>query len=237
MDINTVALITSIVSIVLAFFAIWQANHHRDESDKLNRDTTEKLVRIEAFATSTKEDAFKELEKWGDFARTGGKASEEAEKAKEQEMRKLKEEIQTATSAEINKVLQTVEKKLGSSTETSTISIIKKEFEELKKGIEKIQEKTVVDTNKAEKRSRILALVANVTPSELAILKAMAHNPGWTRIEDLKKSGYTFIRILMVIRIVGSYGFLITQAYKPKDGGELKREYKLDEDLKEALLR
>jgi hypothetical protein len=136
-----VALIASIVSICLAFFAIWQANHHRDQSDKLNRDTTEKLARIEAFATSTKEDAFKELERWGDFARAGGKVSEEAEKAKEEEMKKLKTEIQATTSAEISKVLQTVESKLTSSTQASAIIEIRKEFEQLKKEIGNIQEK------------------------------------------------------------------------------------------------
>ena len=154
MDISIVALIASIVSICLAFFAIWQANHHRDKSDKLNRDTTEKLARIEAFATSTKEDAFKELERWGNFARAGGKALEEAEKAKEEEMRKLKNEIQSTTAREINKVLQTVESKLSSSTQASAITEIKRQFEELKKEIATIQEKGLGEVKRIESQEK-----------------------------------------------------------------------------------
>jgi len=147
---NTVALIASLFSIALAIVALWQANHHRDQSDKLNRDTTEKLARIEASATSIKEDAFGEIKKYGDFWRAGGKASEEAEKAKEEELKKLKEEIQTTTSAEINKVLKTVESKLSSSTQASTISEIKKEFEELKKEVTRIQEKGLGEVTRLE---------------------------------------------------------------------------------------
>ncbi len=169
-----VALIASIVAIFLAFFAIWQANHHRDQSDKLNRDTTEKLARIEAFATSTKEDAFKELERWGDFARSGGKASEEVEKAKEEEIRKLKDEMQATTSAEINKVLETVESKLKSFTQPSTISEIKKEFEELKKQLEKIQLDGLGEIKKQEieKKFWLFWLVLPLERQEL-LVKAM----------------------------------------------------------------
>jgi alanyl-tRNA synthetase len=233
--VEVVALIASIVSIALAFFAIWQANHHRDQSDKLNRDTTEKLARIEAFATSTKEDAFAEIRKWGDFARAGGKASEEVEKVKEEELRKLKDELQSTTSAEINKVLQTIEAKLSSSTQASTISEIKKEFEELKKEISKIQEKAVVETAEAEKRRRISTVLAKATPSDKAILRAMAQNQ-WTKLRDLVKSGYKVVMIIRAITLVDSLGLLAKQTYKPSDG-ELSIEYRLDEDLKEALLR
>ncbi len=151
---NIVALIASFVSIALAFFAIWQANHHRDQSDKLNRDTTEKLARIEAFATSIKEDAFGEIKRYGDFWRAGGKASEEAEKAKEEQMKKLKDEIEATTSAEISKVLQTVESKLSSSTEVSAISEIKREFGELKKEVTRIQEKGLAEFKRIESEEK-----------------------------------------------------------------------------------
>jgi hypothetical protein len=155
---ETVALIASIVSIFLAFFAIWQANHHRDQSDKLNRDTTEKLARIEAFATSIKEDAFGEIKRYGDFWRAGGKVSEEVEKAKEGEIRRLKDEIQATTSAEINKVLQTVESKLSSSTEASTISEIKKEFADLKEDIVKIQEEGLREIERLKNEKKLCTI-------------------------------------------------------------------------------
>jgi len=118
--VEAVALIASVFSIGLAIVAIWLAIHHKDQSDKLNRDTAEKLARIEAFATSIKEDAFGEIKRYGDFWRAGGKAWEEAEKAKEKELRKLKDEIQM------------VGNKLSSLKEAPDISEIKKEFERLK---------------------------------------------------------------------------------------------------------
>lgn len=235
MDINIVALIASIVSIVLAFFAIWQANHHRDQSDKLNRDTTEKLARIEAFATSTKEDAFAEIRRWGDFARAGGKAFEEAEKAKEEEIRKLKDAIQATTSAEINKVLQTVENKLSSSTESSTIAEIKNEFDDLKKEISKIQEKAVADIKQTEKMPKIFYVLGLASPQEIDILKAIAHNPDWTKLRNLEELGYESDQINRSLVIVRSQGLLKERINKHDRA--LRKEVKLDEDLKEVLLR
>jgi hypothetical protein len=181
--VETVALIASIVSIILAFFAIWQANHHRDQSDRLNRDTTEKLARIEAFTTSTKEDAFKELERWGDFARAGGKASEEVEKAKEDELRKLKDEIQSMTQTEINKVLQTVENKISSSTGTSTISEIKKEFEELKKEIGKIQEKGLGQIKRLEIQKKFNSFWLSLTETQRDLLTKAVIQPNISSFE------------------------------------------------------
>jgi polyhydroxyalkanoate synthesis regulator phasin len=178
LDINTVALIASIVSICLAFFAIWQANHHRDQSDKLNRDTTEKLARIEAFATSIKEDAFGEIKRYGDFWRAGGKASEEVKKAKEEEMKKLKEEIHATTSTEINKVLQTIESKLSSSTQASAISEIKEKFEELKKQIGKIQEKGLekglADAKRLERENEFKDFLQSLGEKERELVNALA---------------------------------------------------------------
>ena len=171
---ETVALITSFVSIALAFFAIWQANHHRDQSDKLNRDTTEKLARIEAFATLTKEDAFAEIKRWGDFARAGGKASEEVEKVREEELRKLKEEMQATTSAEINKVLQTIENKLRTSIQPSAISDVKKEFEELKKEIGKIQEKGLADAKRLEREKEFKNFLQSLGERERELVNALA---------------------------------------------------------------
>lgn len=188
MDISIVALIASVVSICLAFFAIWQANHHRDKSDKLNRDTTEKLARIEGFATSTKEDAFAEIKRWGDFARAGGKASEEAENAKEEEMRKLKDEIQATTSAEINKVLQTVEAKLSSSGETSTISEIKKEFEDLKEDIVKIQEKGLKEIERLKSEKKLMRYWPSLPREQKNLLAKAAKNPHLCA-KDLERAG------------------------------------------------
>lgn len=170
---ETIALIASIVSIIIAFFAIWQANHHRDQSDKLNRDTTEKLARIEACATSTKEEAFEEIRRWGDFARAGGKGLEEAEKAKEEDLRKLKEDIQATTAEEINKVLQTVESKLSSSTGASTISEIKKEFEELKKEMGRIQVKGITAAKKLERESKFRNYYQSLEAKQKELLKSL----------------------------------------------------------------
>ena len=188
LDISIVALIAGVFSIGLAIVAIWQANHHRDQSDRLNRDTTEKLSRIEAFATSTKEDAFKELEKWGDFARAGGKASYEAEKAKEEELRKLKDEIRATTSTEINKVLQTVESKFSSSSQTSTISDIKKEFEELKKQIGKIQDRSLVQIKRLDIEQKFKYVWTKLKTQQKALLIKASDDPHITE-EDLAMAG------------------------------------------------
>jgi hypothetical protein len=190
LDISIVALIASIVSICLAFFAIWQANHHRDQSDRLNRDTTEKLSRIEAFATSTKEDAFAEIKRWGDFARAGGKASEEAEKAKEQEMKKLKEEIQATTSAEINKVLRSVENKLSSSGENASLVEIKKQFNELKTEIGKIQESSLEQIKRLDFEAKFKRLFVASPSKYKKLLKRLANNPHIT-VEKLNQLGIT----------------------------------------------
>ena len=234
---ETVALIASIFSIALAILAIWQANHHRDQSDKLNRDTTEKLARIEAFATSIKEDAFGEIKRYGDFWRAGGKGSEEIEKAKEDELRKLKDEIRATTSTEINKVLQTVESKLSSSAAASTISDIRKEFEELKKEIAKIQDKAVAGAKDTEKRMRILSFMSDRSSVELRMLREAAEKPGWKKMEDLdvfELSPYDARRLLARVDLDG---LLKTRTLKLRSGEVAGIEFDLDEDLKEALLR
>lgn len=187
---ETVALIASFVSIGLAFFAIWQANHHRDQSDKLNRDTTEKLARIEAFATSIKEDAFGEIKRYGDFWRAGGKASEEIEKAKEEELRKLKEEIQTATSAEIKKLQQTMEGKLSSVTESSAIHELEKQFEELKKGIARIQDKSLGEVKRIESEEKFKRLWHSLTGKQKDLLVKAAKDYIISD-DELKEAGIT----------------------------------------------
>jgi len=171
---ETVSFILSIVAIILAFFAIWQANHHRDQSDKLNRDTTEKLARIEASATSTKEDAFAEIRRWGDFARAGAKASEEVEKVKEEELKKLKEELRNMASDQINKVLQTVEGRLSATAETSDISEIRKEFEELKREIAKIQEKGLGEARKLDLKRKFSDYWSVLTEPERDFLRRLS---------------------------------------------------------------
>jgi len=204
--VETVALIASIVSIVLAFFAIWQANHHRDQSDKLNRDTTEKLSRIEAFATSTKEDAFAEIRRWGDFARAGGKGSEEAEKAKEDELRKLKDEIRATTSTEINKVLKTVESKLSSSTESSTISEIKKEFEELKKEVTRIQEKGLGEVKRIENEEKFKRFWHSLAVKQKDLLVKAVKDP-FISDDELKEAGIAvYDELLRFVRQLFSAG-------------------------------
>jgi polyhydroxyalkanoate synthesis regulator phasin len=240
------ALIASIVSICLAFFAIWQANHHRDQSDKLNRDTTEKLARIEAFATSTKEDAFAEIRRWGDFARRGGTAWEEADRIKEEEIRKLRDELQAATSAEINRALQAVESKLSPSTGTSDISDLKREFESLKQEIAKIQDKAVTETKQAERRSRIQFVLGNASTDELTILKAVCRNPNWTTHEELHDMGYKYDQIMTGLDLAKSLGLLRSESYEYLLRGDpawdvprwvTSHKYQLDLDLCEALQR
>lgn len=233
---KVVALIASIVTIVLAGFAIWQANHHRDQSDKLNRDTTEKLARIEAFATSTKEDAFAEIKRWGDFARAGGKALEEAEKAKEEEMSRLKDEIQTNTAAEISKVLQTVESKLSSSAQSQSMAEIKSQFDKLEKEIAKIQDDAVASIMDAEKRSRIATLLAQLSPTEKGVLRKIADNPGWTTYEYLEVQGYDRLPIDLAVTKVEFHGLLHDRSEPIAAGLEARTGFMLDEDLKKVLL-
>ena len=229
-----VALIVGIVSIGLAIVAIWLAIHHKDQSDKLNRDTTEKLARIEAFATSTKEDAFKELERWGDFARAGGKAMEEAEKAKEEEIKKLKEEIETTTSAQINKVLQTVEGKLNSSTQTSTISEIKKEFEELKKGIGEIQDNAVVETARStEEYNSILTFLNILERKEKYVMHSIAQKDN-VSYSELLKFGHDRSTIDSAIAKAKFFGLIrSSQPYLVNERGTL---FSIPDSLKRALL-
>jgi len=220
-----VALIASIVSIVLAFFAIWQANHHRDQSDKLNRDTTEKLARIEAFATSTKEDAFKELERWGDFARAGGKASEEAEKAKEEEMKKLKDEIQASTSAEISKVLQTVESKLSSTTETSTISEIKTQFEELKKEIGRIQAKGLGKVKRLESEEKFKASWLSFPIEKRELLVKLFKGSDHLRVSEDELAKYGIHGIMGVLQLADFFRPLFSSKFVVGVGNNLDGTY------------
>ncbi len=235
----TVALIASIVSIILAGFAIWQANHHRNQSDKLNRDTTEKLARIEAFATFTKEDAFAEIKRWGDFARTGGKASEEAEKAKEEEMRKLKEEIQASTSVQINKVLQTVESKLSSSTQASTISEIRKEFEELKREIGKTQDKALLEFKRLGYAKRFNSLWLSLSKSQRILLAKVADEPEISKT-DVERIGITSKNELMKLvraAMIDSDAVSYYRGYKEDDFYRIElssdfKEFVKDKDMK-----
>jgi len=186
--VEVVALIVGIVSICLAFFAIWQANHHRDQSDKLNRDTTEKLARIEAFATSTKEDAFDELKKWSEFARTGGKALEEAEKATERELRKLKDELQTTTADQLNKVLETVESKLNTLGQPSFISEIRTQFENLKEEIAKTQEKGLAQIRRLEIERKFVPLWLSLSEEQRELLVKVAKGQKISH-DDLETAG------------------------------------------------
>ena len=209
MDISIVALIASIVSICLAFFAIWQANHHRDKSDKLNRDTTEKLARIETFATSIREDAFGEIKRYGDFWRAGGKASEEAEKAKEEELRKLKDELRATTSEQINKVLETVESRLSSSTESSATSEIRKEFEELKKEMGKIQEKGLVKIRRVGFERRFRPFWDSLSDGQKKLLVKFAKEPEISR-RELEEAGITRLGLKQVLNMLHQQGILLS---------------------------
>jgi len=187
-DISIVALIASVFSIGLAIVAIWQANHHRDQSDKLNRDTTEKLARIEAFATSVKEDAFGEIKRYGDFWRAGGKVSEEAEKVTERELRKLKDELQATTSNRLDKVLQTVESKLNFSAGNTFISEIRKEFEELKEKLAEIQEKGLGEIKRLEIEKKFKPLWLSLSREQRDLLVKAAKEQDISH-EELKRAG------------------------------------------------
>jgi polyhydroxyalkanoate synthesis regulator phasin len=229
--VEIVALIAGIVSIVLAGFAIWQANHHRDQSDKLNRDTTEKLARIEAFATSTKEDAFEEIRRWGDFARAGGKAFEEAQKAKDEAVKNIKDEIEASTTEQINRALQAVESKISSSAGASAVEAIKREFEELKKEIRKIQDRAVAGVENAEKKRAISGLLGTLSVEEKAVLREIARFDSAREI-GLILGGFKRPEVLGALAKAGSLAERVIRIQK--DGTEFV-SYSLDKDLREAL--
>jgi len=186
--VETVSLIASVVAIILAFFAIWQAHEHKKESDKLNRDTTEKLSKIEAFATMTRDDAFAEIKRWGDFARAGGKDVEEAEKAKKEELKKLKIELEKTTAEQINKVLKSVEDSVSSSSTTTAITEIRKEFEELKNEIGKIQEKGLGEVKRLDVKEKFNRLWHSLTMKQKKLLVKISNNPDVSQ-QDLELAG------------------------------------------------
>jgi len=232
--VEVIALIAAIVSIILAGFAIWQANHHRDQSDKLNRDTTEKLARIEAFATSTKEDAFEEIRRWGDFARAGGKVVEEAQKAKEEAVKNIKDEIEASITEQINRALQAVESKIGSSAGAPALNAIKREFEELKNEMRKIQDRAVAGVEDAEKKRAISGLLGTLSVEEKDILREIAqeYSPSGLAEFSLRAKGY---RTSEIRRAIAKAGGLVVRLIEYRSDGRDGFTYSLDRDLREAL--
>ena len=208
------ALVASAVAVILGFFAVWQAEHHREISDKLNRETMAKLASIEVSTASTEEYAFRI---WG-----------EIEKAKGEEMKKLKDEMHASISAEFDK---------NPKSETG------KQFNELERAILKILDKAIVEAEKVDKRSRISSLLASATQTELAILKAVAgfSSDYWT-IENIDHSRYTYEEIKGAIALAATHGLIKSIAYPLIDDskyqiGKAVFVYELDPDFKKALLR
>jgi hypothetical protein len=63
------SLVASIVSVVLAGFAIWLAMHQKREADKVNKSTTDLLVEIRTDAKSISNIVMPELQRYGEFSR------------------------------------------------------------------------------------------------------------------------------------------------------------------------
>lgn|GEM_PF-1393125 len=227
---ETIALIAAIVSIILAGFAIWQANHQRDQSDKLNRDTTEKLARIEACATSTEEDAFAELKETYGWLRAGGKVAKGLEQAKENEVSRIK----TIAQEEINKVLEEVEDKLRTSGQDKTISDIEREFQQLKREIGQIQDKTVVGVQKAEKKSKVLGLLGALSVEEKAVLKEIARSGGKATNRFLRNQGHGNHQIAAAIEL-GARDRLVSVSRSRMSTGTPAIVYVLDPELAQVL--
>jgi hypothetical protein len=222
---ETVSLIASIVAIILAFFAIWQANEYKKQSDKLNRDTTEKLARIEAFATMTKEDAFSELSKWNELARKGFIIFEEF---KEEKLNQLIQELHDRTAREIDKVWGLVEKKLKESLSKtvtkSTLDDIKSEFEELRIEIAKIQGKVDVVAKDALKQARIQTILDRL-PFAREVVKLCVENPEMG-MKELEMKAYDAKAIRMLVGLLKSMSLIKTGP---------KGEWVIDDDFKEAV--
>ena len=240
--INYITLLVGITSIVLAIIAIWLVIAFKKQSDDINRDTTGKLARIEAFAKMTKEDAFIELSKWGDFARTGGKLSEEVEKIKEKELEKLKDELRNSTSQQINKLLQTVESRLNVSAKASDIAKIRNEFKDLKKDISEIQDKAVSSVKSATVRHNILTLISDLSHRQLEMLREAAKYSGWIPLDVLESRGYSESFILNTIDRLRQKGLIKSRIADMPDSCPqaglhiVEVVFTLDEALKKTLL-
>lgn len=125
-----------------------------------------------------------------------------------------------------------MESKLTSSTHASDITEIRKEFEELKKEISKLQDKAVASVKDLEKRSRISYLLNRLSHEDFNVLRAFAETPGWKTYEkdpNLTPNDLFFMRKLFG-RVEG-LGLLQERTVRNI------MEFKLDDDLREALLR
>ena len=70
LDLNFVALVSSVLSVVLGFFAIWLSWQFKKESDRVGKATTDLLVEIRSDARAIASFAAGELQKYGDIGRT-----------------------------------------------------------------------------------------------------------------------------------------------------------------------
>ena len=202
---ETISLIANILAIILAILAIWLAIEHKKQSDRLNKDTTEKLARIEAFATMTKEDAFRELGKWGDAAREGRILGGGEGKETKETLEKLKKELQETTRKEIDEKIALAEKKIEQSvadvTKVSTIAEMKKEFQTLKEEMSKIQQRSAIKAIDLEKRIRLEELKKRLSPEQKEILRTIFNNQKLgkpTFISEVKR-GYYLLLILTLL--------------------------------------
>ena len=157
---------------------------------------------------------------------------EEAERAKEEEVKKIRDEIEASTSAQINRALQAVESKISSSAGASSIEGIKSEFEALKKEMRKIQDRAVTEVEDAEKKRAISGMLGTLSVGEKAILRMIAEESGDVAEYGLGLQGYNISEIRRTIAKAGRLAERVIQI--DKDGSEWVT-YSLDQDLREAL--
>lgn len=205
--ISYVALFTGIASIILAIIAIWLAIAFKKQSDDINRDTTQKLARIEAFASSTKEDAFAELSKWSEFVRKGGMK----DLAEEETLRRLLKELTVTTRKEIDGGIAVVEERIEQSltnvAKSSTLTEIKKDFQTLKDEMSKIHERNITQALEWRKQIRFEYWWRIYTAKQKGIVKVMLGNPK-TSTADLEQMGYRALDALLVMATLGLTGLL-----------------------------
>lgn len=213
LTISYVALFAGIASIILAIIAIWLAIAFKKQSDDINRDTTEKLAKIEAFAMMTKEDTFGELSKWMDYARKGGVTGRGEEK---ETLEKLKQELQEATKKEIDNKIALVEKKIEQSLSgvtreasiaDSAVLEIKREFQNFKEEMSNIQQRNVTQAIGLGKKIRLEEAKNRLSSGQKKMLKTMLDNPK-LRLPDLEAMGYDRGDYIKIFVTLVSRGFM-----------------------------
>jgi hypothetical protein len=130
--------------------------------------------------------------------------------------------------------------------DSSRILAITKVFDEWKRNILDISDTVRVETEKANKKSRISSMLASMlasaSPTDMAILKAIVRigRDGWISRSDLEdlEHEYEWDQIMHAVLLADRHGLIIPMSgYWPVDWDAIGYDFQLDPHLKEALLR